>query len=615
MQNNSPPLFFIVPSSESGQRPGQRLDIFLTDALKSLDSGQQLSRERIKKAVLENRVSLNGQPCLSPKHPIKPGDEIGLTLENTLNQLTPEPGELNVVAQLGDVLVLDKTPDLTMHPCDSQPEGTLVQRLLAAYPQLAEMDGLRPGIVHRLDKDTSGLLLVALSEPVRLALCQDFAERNVHKTYLALVHGVPKFDEGEIEVPIGRHPSMKTRMAVVSENKGGKPALTRWKKIWSEPATTTATKNTARGSSSTPATTASGGRFSLLEIQIITGRTHQVRVHMSHIGHPLLGDKVYGPQRETGCPAPRQMLHAWRLNFTHPQDGKEYTFIAPPPDDFVNAALDCADHPLHLILTGSAGCGKSTVLRLLQESGLPTWSADAVVSRLYEPGQDGWSLLDQRFAGQQVTGPADNQSPGKSERNDKSSNNLGGRFTPRDHNEMPLPVDKQALFAALKETPGLKRDIEELIHPLVKHDLEQFWQDNDHQLPVSEVPALVAEIPLFFESGTLFCPPKQAVGKQSASGQASQPGPLPELFVVTVSCPEKTREQRLKARGLSDEDIAVLSVWQWPEDKKIQCSQAILDNSGTLEELKEQIARLLGNIKSMLSANRDNLKKIITREC
>lgn len=311
---------------------GTRLDAFLSRAT-------GLSRARLKKAVRDGLCRVDGAVCAEADLRLTPGREVVVVLPDTDAALRPEAGDLAVLYRDASVVVLNKPAGLTVHPCPSCPDGTLVHRLLAHFPELGKLEGFRPGIVHRLDKDTSGLLVAALSEPARLALTSAFAARAVRKTYLAVTRGVPEA-EGRVDLPLGRHPTLKTKVAVVPENRGGKPALTDWRTLYADPA----------------------GRFALLAVTIHTGRTHQIRVHLAHIGHPLWGDRLYAPH-DPACadPAPRHMLHAWKLAFPHPVTAETMAFVCPPPPDFAACMDALARHTQRVALTGTPGDRKSVV--------------------------------------------------------------------------------------------------------------------------------------------------------------------------------------------------------------------------------------------------------------
>ena len=232
----------------------------------------------------------------------------------------PQDIPLSIVHEDADLIVLDKPPGLVVHPAPGHEDGTLVNALLHhCGGNLPVINGEeRPGIVHRLDQFTSGLLVVAKTDAALRALAAQFQEGAVHKTYYALVHGIPRPPEGHIETLIGRHPTDRKRMAVVEQN--GRTAITDYRTV----------------------DIFLGANAAMLEVRIATGRTHQIRVHMRYIGHPVVGDPEYGnPRRDNalGIPRGRQFLHAGRLCFTHPATGETMEFSSPLPEDF-KAARD-----------------------------------------------------------------------------------------------------------------------------------------------------------------------------------------------------------------------------------------------------------------------------------
>lgn len=271
---------------------------------------------------------MNGRTAAKASLRLKPDDDVRLTLPapRTLT-LEPEAIPLDVLYQDQDLVVVNKPAGLVVHPGAGVRSGTLVHALLHAYPEIAVVGGPgRPGIVHRLDKDTSGLLLVARSPRSYLALVEAIRRRQVRRVYHALIWGSPRAQRGTIEGAIGRDPRERKRMAVV--RKGGKPARTHWKvrERW--------------------------GLASWLEIHLDTGRTHQIRVHLAHLGHPVLGDPLYGGRVKKGLSArepqrsladavlaclPRQALHASELELPHPITGRPLAFVSPWPDDFSRA--------------------------------------------------------------------------------------------------------------------------------------------------------------------------------------------------------------------------------------------------------------------------------------
>ena len=300
---------FTVPD----QFDGMRLDLCLVRFC------PERSRSRIQTLISEKHVKVNGQVCDRAKTAVAAGSVI--ELENVPDELPPSEAEpenipLQVLYEDDSLLAVNKAPGMVVHPAAGNWSGTLVNALLGRESaEFGEMDPLRPGIVHRLDKDTSGCLVVAKTPQALAGLAESFAERRTSKTYLAVVYGhlIPK--EGEIRTLIGRHPVDRKRRAVVK--KGGKEAHSAYKAV-------------REGY-------INGVPASLVEVRIFTGRTHQIRVHMSHIGHPLAGDPMYGGAKR--LPAPRQMLHAWKLTLPHPETGKDLSFEAPPPEDFT-AYLD-----------------------------------------------------------------------------------------------------------------------------------------------------------------------------------------------------------------------------------------------------------------------------------
>jgi 23S rRNA pseudouridine1911/1915/1917 synthase len=281
-----------------------RLDRFLAIEL------PQYSRSRFQQLIRDGFVTLNGKTA-RPRDILRAGDVIDLTEpppEKIDNQ--PEAIPLDILFEDDDLIVINKPAGLVVHPGAGHREHTLVNALLHHCSTLSGIGGKeRPGIVHRLDKDTSGCLVVAKNDESHRGLSIQFAERTVEKIYLALVSEKLRRSAGVIEKKIGRHRVHRQRMSVTSER--GRAARTEYRVLrLSEQA-------------------------SLVECKLHSGRTHQIRVHLHHLGHPVLGDKVYAPKL-TGK-FPRQMLHAWKLGFRHPRMGEWRTFEAPLPDDFAEA--------------------------------------------------------------------------------------------------------------------------------------------------------------------------------------------------------------------------------------------------------------------------------------
>ena len=281
-----------------------RLDTFLTAHLRAH------SRSHIKALIETGHITVDGGTAKPALH-LRRGQRVEVVVPPPPPAtVAPEDIPLPVVFEDEHLLVINKPPALTVHPGAGRPSGTLVNAVLARVPGLAGVGSRqRPGIVHRLDKDTSGLLVVAKTPVAYASLSSQVARRTVNRTYLALVHGVLPHDERTITAPIGRHPRHRTRMAVVPR---GREAITRYRVL----------ERLAR--------------YTLVEAHLVTGRTHQIRVHFAHIGHPVAGDPVYaGRPDELGIG--RQALHAHRLQFLHPASGKEMAFEAPPPADFTAA--------------------------------------------------------------------------------------------------------------------------------------------------------------------------------------------------------------------------------------------------------------------------------------
>lgn len=271
------------------------------------------SRSRIEGLIKAGYVTVNGAAASKAGMKVEETDEVEVEIPPPVPAI-PEPEDipLDIIFEDDDILVVNKAPGLVVHPAPGHYTGTLVNALLHHCPNLSGIGGVaRPGIVHRLDRDTSGLLIVAKSQAAMDALVRAFAShKNIEKTYLAICHGRPRLDAGRIENMIGRHPIDRKRMAIVE--KGGKVAITNYSLL----------KNY--------------GTYSSIECRIETGRTHQIRVHMSSLGCPVLGDEAYGKSawdKRLTPPPPRQMLHAWKLKLWHPTRNESMEFIAPIPAD------------------------------------------------------------------------------------------------------------------------------------------------------------------------------------------------------------------------------------------------------------------------------------------
>ncbi len=273
----------------------ERLDAFLFRA------ARLPSRSAARKMILEGRGKVDGK-ARRPSFTLKGGEHLVLELPpRQAGHLLAQDIPLSVSYRDADIMVVNKPAGMVVHPGAGHSRDTLANALAGEFGK--KVVGDRPGIVHRLDKDTSGLMVVALRGEAEAVLGAEIKARRVSRRYLALVHG-RLTGSGLIDAPQGRDPRHRQRFAV--RVAGGRPAQTRFKVV------------------------RRCGEASLVECELVTGRTHQIRVHMSYIGHPLLGDKVYG--RRDGFP--RQMLHAYRLAFSHPQDGRELSFSSPLPKDF-----------------------------------------------------------------------------------------------------------------------------------------------------------------------------------------------------------------------------------------------------------------------------------------
>ena len=281
--------------------PAELAGLRLDQALARLLPGE--SRSRLARLIESGHVLVDGEPAVR-KLKVRSGETVLIVLAPRLDGSAsrPESIALAVVHEDEDVIVLDKPAGLVVHPGSGNWEGTLLNALLHHAPALRHL--ARAGIVHRLDKDTSGLLVVAKNEPAQLSLVRQLQERSVRRTYLALARGKVKA-AGTVDAPVGRHPVKRTRMAVVA---AGKPAVTHYRVRKAFP------------------------HHTLLECELETGRTHQIRVHLASIGHPIEGDPVYAGRGEKLLA--RQALHAWKLVFRHPRTGKAASFEAPLPRDF-----------------------------------------------------------------------------------------------------------------------------------------------------------------------------------------------------------------------------------------------------------------------------------------
>lgn len=288
---------------------GERLDRYLARNL------PDLSRSQVQRLIRDGQVVVDKETP-KPGTPISPGMQVIVRIPlSPPDEILPQSIPLDVVYEDGDLLVVNKPAGMVVHPSHGHSQGTLVNALLARYPNLTVGDSGRPGIVHRLDRDTSGLIVVAKTEHALEHLRRQFKSQKVRKTYLALVHGKPPTPEGVIEAPVGRDPRQRQRMAVIAD---GRPARTRYK-VREEL-----------------------GDYSLLSIAPETGRTHQIRVHLSWLGVPVAGDPVYGHERgarrvKSEMGLERQFLHAWRLSFERPGGEERVSLEVPLPAELQQA--------------------------------------------------------------------------------------------------------------------------------------------------------------------------------------------------------------------------------------------------------------------------------------
>ena len=281
-------------------RSGERLDAFLSRAL------PEISRSAAQKLIAEGNVLLDGKPAKKNDR-LEPGQTVSVTIpEPKPVDVTPTEMQLDIVYEDEDVAVINKPKGLVVHPAAGHQDDTLVNGLLYAMgDSLSGINGeLRPGIVHRIDKDTSGLLAIAKNDLAHAVLASQLKDHTMARTYEAIVCGVMKEDCGTVDAPIGRHPTDRKKMCVTQ--RGGRNAVTHWEVV-----------RRYKG-------------YTHIRCKLETGRTHQIRIHMKYLGYPLIGDYLYNPDMEH---IQRQALHAWKLSFYHPITGEKMQFTAPLPED------------------------------------------------------------------------------------------------------------------------------------------------------------------------------------------------------------------------------------------------------------------------------------------
>jgi len=297
------------------EEAGRRLDVFVLEFLRGKNPG--ISRTFVQKLLKEKRITIKNLISLKPHYKIKPGDEIRVLIEKKKEPaIEPENIPLGIIYEDTDLAIINKPAGLVTHPAPGNYEHTLVNALRYHFSDLSDINPQKPGIVHRLDKDTSGLLVIAKNNAAHLGLAQQFARHTIKRKYVALVKGRVEFKEHVIEMPIGRHPRRRKNMSV-GFGKKAKYAKTYYK------------------------TMARTDTFSFLELYPYTGRTHQLRVHLAFIGHPILGDAKYSRNNDFI----RLALHAQSLGFVHPRTGKFMEFSCDIPPEFAE-------------LISKGGCGK-----------------------------------------------------------------------------------------------------------------------------------------------------------------------------------------------------------------------------------------------------------------
>lgn len=295
----------MISFAADGDDVGRRIDVVLAERA-------SVTRTLAQRAVKNGEVKVGGA-SVRVSYRLEEGDVVEGDIPAPVFS-APEAEDIPITVRYRDdrVLVVSKPAGLVTHPAAGHHTGTLVNALLNMGEPLASAGSTRPGIVHRLDKDTSGLLLVAKDDEAQASLVDSLRARHISRRYLALVRGIPASDSGSIDAPIGRHPTRRQQMAVVT---GGRPSVTHYEVL--EP----------------------GTGMALLEVTLETGRTHQIRVHLANLGHPVLGDRTYGGVSDVskGLGLDRPFLHAWRLSFPHPDDHRVIDVEDPLPQDLVGA--------------------------------------------------------------------------------------------------------------------------------------------------------------------------------------------------------------------------------------------------------------------------------------
>lgn len=280
-----------------------RLDRYLSQAL------SDVSRSRIQQLIEQGHVQVNDKICTSKKINLKTGDRITLEIPTIQPlEVIAENIPLDILYEDDELIILNKPAGLVVHPAPGHPDGTLVNAILAHCPNLPGIGGVqRPGIVHRLDKDTTGAIAIAKTDLAYQHLQAQLQAKTARREYLGLIYGVPKTETGTINLPIGRNPQDRKKMAILAVEDGGRNAITHWR------------------------VKERFGNYTLIHFQLETGRTHQIRVHSAKMGHPIVGDPIYSSGHSLGVNLPGQALHAWKLQLQHPISGDLVAVTAPLP--------------------------------------------------------------------------------------------------------------------------------------------------------------------------------------------------------------------------------------------------------------------------------------------
>ena len=506
---------------------GRRLDLFLADRLADHD----LTRSRLQALIRQGLVTLipaearPGDPLpptvnLKVGHLLKAGDRVAVRVPPPIPlDLIAEEVPFTLLYEDEDILVLAKPPGVVVHPAGGHWQGTLVHGLLHHCRNLSGISGeLRPGIVHRLDKETSGCLVVAKSDRAHHELARQFKAKEVEKIYQALLIGLISAEQGRVELPIGRHPVRRKQMAVRRE--GGREALTHWRVL----------ERFAAG-------------YTLVSLRLETGRTHQIRVHMASLGHPVAGDALYGKggDRDRRFAINRQWLHALHLSFNHPVSGERLRFTAPLWPDLEKTLALLRENVGEMLMelwgiTGGIGAGKSRVAAwFAAQAGFATVDVDQLARELLQPGQAGWLALRGR---------------------DRE------RFFHPDGS-----VDRPRLRRAIFSDSRLRREIDNLLHPLIRQEMLATVA----RLRREGRQRILVEVPLLYEAGW--------------EADFSR--------VIVVRAPAEISLARLLKRdGVSTEEAAAALAAQMVPEEKARRADLLVDNSGLWSETVARLEKI-----------------------